>query len=108
MCSRCNADVKAYLKRNKNEAAEATAICEAVRRPTMRFVGIKTAEQQGQLMQDRTHDLLMRQRTQLINALRAHFAELGIDPGWQGRRGICLRSWRTSGMRVCRSMRERA
>ena len=71
-------DVKAYLKRNKNDAADAAAICEAVRRPTMRFVRIKTAEQQGQLMQHRTRDLLMRQRTQLINALRAHMAELGI------------------------------
>ena len=55
-------DVKAYLKRNKNDAADATAICEAVRRPTMRFVPIKTAEQQGRLMQHRTRDLLMRQR----------------------------------------------
>src|SRR6202158_5211766 len=71
-------DVKAYLKRNKNDAADAEAICEAVRRPTMRFVQIKSAEQQGQLMQHRTRDLLMRQRTQLINAWRAHLAELGI------------------------------
>src|SRR5260370_565426 len=71
-------DVKAYVKRNKNDAADAEAICEAVRRPTMRFVGVKSAEQQGQLMQHRTRDLLMRQRTQVINALRAHMAELGI------------------------------
>src|SRR5271168_990992 len=71
-------DVKAYVKRNKNDAADAEAICEAVRRPTMRFVGVKSVEQQGQLMQHRTRDLLMRQRTQLINALRAHLAELGI------------------------------
>ena len=56
-------DVKAYVKRNKNDAADAEAICEAVRRPTMRFVQIKSAEQQGQLMQHRTRDLLMRQRT---------------------------------------------
>src|SRR3954464_6984969 len=47
-------DVKAYVKRNKNDAADAEAICEAVRRPTMRFVRIKSAEQQGQLMQHRT------------------------------------------------------
>ena len=80
-------DVKAYLKRNKNDAADATAICEAVRRPTMRFVRIKTAEQQGQLMQHRTRDLLMRQRTQLINALRAHLAELGIVAA-QGNKGV--------------------
>jgi transposase len=56
-------DVKAYVKRNKNDAADAEAICEAVRRPTMRFVGAKSAEQQGRLMQHRTRDLLMRQRT---------------------------------------------
>jgi transposase len=71
-------DVKAYLKRNKNDAADAAAICEAVRRPTMRFVRVKSEEQQGQLMQHRTRDLLMRQRTQLINALRGHLAEFGI------------------------------
>ena len=80
-------DVKAYVKRNKNDAADAEAICEAVRRPTMRFVRVKSAEQQGQLMQHRARDLLMRQRTQLINAMRAHMAELGmIAP--QGREGI--------------------
>ena len=71
-------DVKAYLNRNKNDAADAAAICEAVRRPTMRVVRVKSAEQQGQLMQHRTRDLLMRQRTQLINALRGHLAEFGI------------------------------
>ena len=80
-------DVKAYVKRNKNDAADAEAICEAVRRPTMRFVAVKSAEQQGRLMQHRVRDLLMRQRTQLINALRAHLAELGIAAA-QGREGI--------------------
>jgi len=80
-------DVKAYVKRNKNDAADAEAICEAVRRPTMRFVPVKSAEQQGQLMQHRTRDLLMRQRTQVINALRAHLAELGVVAA-QGREGI--------------------
>jgi transposase len=80
-------DVKAYLKRNKNDAADAEAICEAVRRPTMRFVQIKSAEQQGALMQHRTRDLLIRQRTQLINALRAHLAELGIVAA-QGNEGV--------------------
>ena len=80
-------DVKAYVKRNKNDAADAEAICEAVRRPTMRFVQVKSAEQQGRLMLHRTRDLLMRQRTQLINALRAHMAELGIVSA-QGREGI--------------------
>jgi transposase len=80
-------DVKAYVKRNKNDAADAEAICEAVRRPTMRFVRIKSAKQQGQLMLHRARDLLMRQRTQLINALRAHLAEFGIMAA-QGREGI--------------------
>ncbi len=80
-------DVKAYVKRNKNDAADAEAICEAVRRPTMRFVMVKSAEQQGRLMQHRARDLLMRQRTQLINALRAHLAELGIAAA-QGREGV--------------------
>src|SRR5271168_1547197 len=80
-------DVKAYVKRNKNDAADAEAICEAVRRPTMRFVQIKSVEQQGQLMLHRARDLLMRQRTQVINALRAHMAELGIVAA-QGREGV--------------------
>ena len=80
-------DVKAYIKRNKNDAADAEAICEAVRRPTMRFVQVKSTDQQGRLMLHRTRDLLMRQRTQLINALRAHLAELGIVAA-QGREGI--------------------
>jgi transposase len=71
-------DVKAYVKRNKNDAADAEAICEAVRRPRMRFVRAKSTEQQGRLMQHRTRDLLLRQQTQVINALRAHLAELGI------------------------------
>jgi transposase len=80
-------DVKAYVKRNKNDTADAEAICEAVRRPTMRFVKVKSAEQQGRLMQHRTRDLLMRQRTQVTNALRAHMAELGIVAA-QGREGL--------------------
>ena len=82
-------DVKAYVKRNKNDAADAAAICEAVSRPTMRFVPAKSAEQQAELMQHRARDLLMRQRTQLINAIRAHMAELGISAP-QGREGIRL------------------
>src|SRR6202049_4840963 len=80
-------DVKAYVKRNKNDAADAEAICEAVRRPTMRFVQVKSAEQQSLLMLHRTRDLLMRQRTQVINALRAHLAELGIMAA-QGNAGL--------------------
>src|SRR5262245_22287160 len=70
--------VKAYVKRGKNDAADAAAICEAVTRPSMRFVPIKSAEQQSMLMLHRARDLLIRQRTQLTNALRAHLAELGL------------------------------
>jgi transposase len=70
--------VKPYVKRGKTDAADAEAIAEAVTRPTMRFVGIKSVEQQGALMQHRVRDLLVRQRTMLINALRAHLAELGL------------------------------
>src|SRR6202171_6095693 len=70
--------VKAYVKRNKNDAADAEAICEAVRRPTMRFVPIKTAEQQSALLMHRGRELLIRQRTMLANALRGHLAEFGL------------------------------
>src|ERR1700738_1309532 len=80
-------DVKAYVKRNKNDAADAEPICEAGARPRMLFVRAKSAEQQGRLMQHRTRDLLMRQRTQVINALRAHMAELGM-PSAQGNAGL--------------------
>jgi transposase len=70
--------VKAYLKRGKNDAADAAAICEAVTRPSMRFVPIKGEDQQAALMLHRVRDLLVRQRTQLINALRGHLAEFGL------------------------------
>src|ERR1700758_4520490 len=70
--------VKAYVKRNKNDAADAEAICEAVGRPSMRFVPVKNVEQQSVLMLHRARSLLGRQRTMLVNALRAHVAEFGI------------------------------
>jgi transposase len=70
--------VKAYVKRGKNDAADAEAICEAVTRPSMREVAVKTVEQQSVLMLHRARDLLIRQRTQTINALRAHMAEIGV------------------------------
>ena len=79
--------VKPYVKRNKNDAADAEAICEAVRRPTMRFVPVKTVEQQSVLMLHRTRQLFVRQRTSLINAIRAHMAEFGIVAG-VGRNGV--------------------
>ena len=78
--------VKAYLKRSKNDANDAAAICEAVTRPSMRFVPIKTKEQQTGLMLHRIRQLLVRQRTMLSNALRGHLAELGIISA-KGRNG---------------------
>jgi transposase len=79
--------VKPYVKRQKNDSADAEAICEAVTRPTMRFVPVKGEEQQGILMLHRTRELLIRQRTMLINALRGHLAEFGIVMA-QGRAGV--------------------
>lgn len=70
--------VKPYVKRGKTDAVDAEAICEAVTRPTMRFVAVKTLDQQATLMLHKTRDLLVRQRTMLINALRGHLAEFGI------------------------------
>ena len=70
--------VTPYVKSQKNDAADAEAICEAVQRPTMRFVPIKSADQQAVLLLHRTRDLLIRQRSSLISAIRAHFAEFGI------------------------------
>ncbi len=70
--------VKAYVKRSKNDAADAAAICEAVTRPSMRFVPMKSVDQQASLMLHRSRELFVRQRTQLVNALRAHLAEMGL------------------------------
>ena len=70
--------VKPFVRRQKNDAADAEAICEAAVRPTMRYVAVKTEEQQARAMLFRTRDLLVRQRTQLINALRGHLAEHGL------------------------------
>jgi transposase len=69
--------VKPFVKRQKNDAVDAEAICEAAQRPNMRFVAIKSAEQQAAALVFRTRDLLVRQRTQLINAIRGHLAEYG-------------------------------
>ena len=69
--------VKPYVKRNKNDARDAAAICEAVTRPTMRFVAVKSPEQQSLLMVHRTRALLVRQRTMLVNAMRAHNGTAG-------------------------------
>ena len=71
--------VKPYVKRGKNDAVDAEAICEAVTRPTMRFVAVKSAEQQAALSLHRTRNLLVKQRTQLVNMIRGLLAEFGID-----------------------------
>ena len=70
--------VKPYVKRQKNDAADAEAICEAVTRPSMRFVPMKSAEQQSIMVVHRTRSILTRQRTQLSNAIRGHMAEFGL------------------------------
>src|ERR1700730_1967130 len=78
--------VKAYLKRSKNDANDAAAICEAVTRPSMRFVATKSEQQQSGLMLHRSRQLLVCQRTMLSNAIRGHMAELGIISA-KGRNG---------------------
>jgi len=79
--------VKPYVKRQKNDAADAEAICEAVTRASMRFVATKTPEQQSCLMLHRTRHLFIRQQTSVINVIRAHLAELGIVAP-VGRKGV--------------------
>jgi transposase len=70
--------IKPYVKRGKNDTLDAEAICEAMSRPTMRFVPVKTAEQQAALTMLGVRDLLVKQRTMLINAMRGHAAEFGV------------------------------
>src|ERR1700689_580899 len=79
--------VKPYVKRQKNDMADAEAICEAVTRANMRFVPTKTPEQQSGLMLHRTRHLFIRQQTSVINAIRAHLAEFGVIAP-VGRKGI--------------------
>ena len=81
--------VKAYVKRNKNDARDAEACCEAVSRPTMRFVPVKTVDQQCARSEHRIRDLLVRQRTQLANAVRGLLYEMGII-GSKGSAGMAL------------------
>ena len=81
---------KQYVKRHKNDAADAEAIAEAASRPTMRFVAVKSQTQQAQAMAYRSRDMLARQRTQLINALRGHLAEFGVVASKVSRRS---KSW---------------
>jgi transposase len=85
--------VKPYLRRQKNDAADAAAICEAVVRPSMRFVPVKSVQQQSTLMLHGARDLLVGQRTALINALRSHLAELGIVVAQGARNARQLIDW---------------
>ena len=70
--------VKAYVRRQKNDAADAAAICEAVTRPSMQFVSIRSIDNQAVLMHHKVREILVSQRTQLLNALRGHLAEVGV------------------------------
>src|SRR5271165_5036646 len=70
--------VKPYIRRQKNDASDAAAICEAVTRPSMRFVGVRSLENQATLMRHKTREMLVSQRTQLLNALRGHLTEIGV------------------------------
>ena len=79
--------VKAYVKTNKHDMADAEACCEAVQRPTMRFVGVKSADQQAVAMLHRVRDQLVGQRTAIINAVRGHLAEFGLVAA-QRRQGL--------------------
>ena len=79
--------VKPYVKRQKNDMADAEAICEAVSRPTMRFVPVKSPEQQSIMVLHRTRSILIRQRTQVSNAIRSHMAEFGMAAAI-GRQGL--------------------
>jgi transposase len=94
--------VKPYVKRQKNDAADAEAICEAVTRANMRFVETKTVEQRSGLILHRTRHLCMRQQTSVINAIRAHLAEFGVVAP-VGRNGVeeLLRVVADPGSRPC-------
>ena len=70
--------VKAYVRRQKNDAADAAAICEAVTRPSTRFVPLRSLENQAALMHHRVREMLVAQRTQVLNAVRGHLAEIGV------------------------------
>ena len=73
--------VKPYIRRQKNDASDAAAICEAVTRPSMRFVGVRSLENQAALMRHKAREMLVSQRTQLLNGLRGHLTEIGVIAG---------------------------
>lgn len=88
--------VKPYVKRQKNDMADAEAIYEAVTRPTMRFVPVNSPEQQSVMVLHRTRSILIRQRIQIPNAIHSHMSEFGMAAGWcpaREGRAFCLRYW---------------
>ena len=86
--------VKAYVRRQKNDAADAAAICEAVTRPCMRFVPVRSVQNQAALMYHKVRELLVAQRTQLLNALRSHLAAVGIIAAQGPNNARRVSSWR--------------
>jgi len=99
--------VKAYVKRQKNDTADAEAICEAVTRPTMRFVEVKTREQQSVMVVHGTRTMLMRQRIQLSNVIRGHMAEFGVvaPVGREGLLTVASTGRRNTGLKsFCRRL----
>jgi transposase len=83
--------VKPYVRRQKNDAADAAAICEAVARPSMRFVAVRSVDNQAELMRHKAREMLVSQRTQLLNGVRGHLGEIGVIAP-QGAR--CAPRWR--------------
>jgi hypothetical protein len=100
--------VKPYIRRQKNDASDAAAICEAVTRPSIRFVGVRSLENLAALMRHKTREMLVSQRTQLFNGLRGHLTEVGViaahpRAGGQISRIIPVRPiWSTSGSTLSR------
>jgi transposase len=89
--------VKPFVRRNKNDAADAAAICEALDRPNMRFVPVRSIDNQAQLMRHRARELLVGQRTQLLNALRGHLAEIGVVAAQGAQNAYALKRMATEG-----------
>ena len=93
--------VKPFVKRQKNDAVDAEAICEAAQRPSIRFVAVKSEEQQAAGLVFRPRDLLVRQRTQLINAVRGHLTEYGwVAPSQASMTGSRILTKRSRGVLV--------
>ena len=98
------AHVKPYVRRNKNDAADAAAICEAAGRPGQRFVPVRSVENQAALMRHRARELMVGQRTAALNALRGHLSEIGVVAAQGVQNAYALKGWPTAAsMRTARS-----